>query len=312
MNAIARTCLLLVLLVAISAHATAALADAELSVSDDSIAATDRLTLNIAFTLEPGAAIKPWAAAARSALEAAGWTVLSIDQQPPAIATDSDSPGSLVHSAIVVVEPFLPGQYTIPPISASIIPPPDSTESQVDLTTPMRTIEVTSLLPEDEPARLPLPITDPAQQNQTDQDDNADAPLGSLRPVPPEPDKSNTLLLIGGAAASLAIACAAVVVGFKSARQIRSPKPTDHVRALEKLANSKSPDLAAIDRNVRTLAAKPGPEAPALLALLTDLESIRYGPDADSIPAQQRSTIAKQAAVIAKRLRKSGPAGGAQ
>lgn len=359
-----RLLLAILAMAVLGAHAQ----DATLTVSNESPTTADRISLDVSFTVAPGWTVEPWAARARTALDDAGWTVVEVTIQPPRLWSDA-SPGqgaavegALVHAGTIIVEPFLPGQYRIPPIEAvatseiakasGSIGAGDAltTDDQGDrgtltgriarddlasiakdralagfrtmirpagqpisLATPERTIDVTSLLPEDEeiPSLIPVPADPDVEKNEseTDSAEVADAPLGEFRPVPEEPRNPGPLLALLGAGVALVAACVAVGVALQRARAARGTAPIDPVRELRRLAGSEAPDLAAVHRALRALAHHPGTDAnPDNLrefeSLTADIERFRYAPPGSlsTTGLGSPADLAKRASRLAQRI----------
>jgi hypothetical protein len=286
----------LALLLACAARAQ----DATVTLSRDAITTADRLTLEVAFTVAPGWRLDPWIDGARSALEQAGWTVVSATADAPALASETE--GAITHRARFLLEPFLEGDYAIPPLSADAVP---VRGEPVELTTPARTVPVASVLPEDEPVRLPMPIDAEASADNADAPDapaaggstEADAPLGVLRPVPDEPSDGAPRLALIGSAIAIMGAGIAVLVAVRSARTPRVGRAPDPVREIERLARATDPDLALIYRHLRELSRRPaGRGRGDLDALIARLECARYAPE----PTDEARAIADEALRLAR------------
>lgn len=279
--------------------------DAGVTVSADSITTTDRLVVEVRFTVARGTALAPWTASAGGVLRDAGWTVVSVDKAAPALS--ADDPDTIVHAATFVLEPFLAGEYALPPITAQTAGSADSEPRT--LATEARTIAVASVLPEGEAVPLPLPIptTEPADEDASDT--GSDAALGTLRPVPDEPaDRVPVVLLVGAGIAAGVVVVAGVWVVTRAVR-VRLAREPDPVCALERLARAISdgvPDeaqLAEIDRHVRTIAGGGRGDAdPAFAPLLARIERARYAQGTGSAGVG----IAGDAARLARRLAELG------
>ena len=277
--------------------------DAALTISNESPTTADRIALEVSFTVAPGWTIRPWADDARTALEDAGWTVVSIEAGAPQLVVGSDQ---IRHTGTVTIEPFLPGVYPLPHIMATAIDP-DGAERQ--LITGERTIAVASLLPEGEPIPSLIPIQadpnpEPAQSTGPGAGDpgEADTPLGEYRPVPDDPENPRPLLALVGLVVSLVVASVAIGVAIRSARAGRGVAPLDPFRELRRLAGSAAPDLARVDRAVRMLADSPGAHHAenrrALEGLLADLERARYA----RMPAGSAAGLATRADRLARAI----------
>lgn len=175
----------------------------------------------------------------------------------------------------------------------------------ITLATDPLTVEVVSVLPESEPDRLPLPVDLLPEPDAAQNPEQGDTPLGVLRPVPDEPSPAPVLLIVGSALV-LVVGIFAVSVAVVAAGEPKRAKPTDPIRALEKLARSPDPDLAEVDRCVRLLAERHPSDR--FGPIITRLEHARYAvPDASRTPALA-CAITKEAALLAKEAHRAGGA----
>lgn len=222
---------------------------ARVELSREAMTIADRLVLTLIVEASPGTSVEPWGDSLRENLEAAGWTVLSIESAPPSFTER----GHIRHATRVLLEPFLPGEYPIPELERTGAAPDGS---RLIERIPPRTVTVRSLLPEDETVALPI-AEKPWEAGPTGV---GDAPLGVLREPPDAGARGGTVLpiLIG------ALAVSALASGWMLGRR-RKPRP-DHDftwSAFDRL--DADPDPARLERAMRQgLASTLGPSALAM------------------------------------------------
>jgi hypothetical protein len=244
----ARAALLALLVCVLGAPAGGDLtARGELSREELTIA--DRLLLTLVVEASPGTSVEPWGDALRGNFEAAGWTVVSIESDPPSFTER----GHIRHTTRVLLEAFLPGEYGIPELERTGAAP-DGTRLIQRI--PPRSITVRSLLPADETVALPI-AEKPWEAGLAGE---GDAPLGVLRGPPDAPARGagRRPVLIGALAVS-ALAAAWVVLR----RRTPSGAAPAGWTALDRL--ERAPDPARLERAMRQdLASTLGPAALAM------------------------------------------------
>lgn len=283
---------------------------AAIGLSSTDITTVDRLTITIDITLPPGRTIEPFLPGTTRALEAAGWSVISGSTTPPRLGTD----GSLTHRASFLVEPFLPGEYSVPPFDITTIDQAGGTHT---ITTQPAKVTVRSVLPDDEADQLPQPgVNDTSNMT-------GDAPLGDLRPPPDEPRPGPLIAVIVGVLVFTGIAFAA-----RAALATRRPPTRDPIRDLERLARGgqNADSLDAAERAFRECLRISAGDGVAGLAtsrvaaalhqrginhevaagcadILCEFEHARYAPTGDRASGE---SIASRALSLARKLREAG------
>ncbi|MFT5423569.1 MAG: hypothetical protein ACI89L_001349 [Phycisphaerales bacterium] len=209
----------------------------------------DRLTLTIQATAPAGMVVRDVALDA----EGAGWTV--VDQPLPEASLNEE--GRAVRTDTLVLEPFLDGEYTIPPILASFAAP--GAPGSVQLTTTPIAIRVESVLPEEASV------------------DDLAAPAGPIDPPAAAPRPTSPWVVGGAALAGVGVL--AVLVVLVRARLAREPLP-DFAGELRLLRAHPTPD-AEHDRDRLASILRRALESQAsrdLDDLLDRLDAERYAP----------------------------------
>jgi hypothetical protein len=227
-----------------SSTAAAGPAHLTLTADRDTMRTVDRLTVTLEAVGDPGVRLD----APDFDPSEAGWTLVSRLDDPPR----ADAHGRAVLTSTITLEPFLEGEYTLPPATLAFTPAQGQPST---LSTEPLSISVASVLDPEDPAELSEPA----------------AMLAA--PPPPEPQSG-----LGIAPWLIAGAAAVAAVGIGVALRRRTPRPittpVDDLRRLLSLAEVE-PDAAyaAIARALNTHPA-PGPEA---RALADEADRVRYG-----------------------------------
>lgn len=238
----------------------------ELSLEEPTIA--DRPVLTLIVEASPGTSVEPWGESLRESLEAAGWTVVSIESAPPAFADR----GHIRHTTRVLLEPFLPGQYPIPELELTGAAP-DGTRLIERI--PPRVVTVRSLLPEDEAVALPIA----EKPWESERAAEGDAPLGVLRDPPDAVARSGRVLPVIIGALVVSTLVSAWVLGRR-----RKPGPDQAFdwTAFDRLAGA--PDPGLLERAMRLgIASMLGPSALAMTGPEFARVLSEAGLDADSV-----------------------------
>ncbi|MEM7754337.1 MAG: hypothetical protein AAF297_01735 [Planctomycetota bacterium] len=235
-----------------------------IAASDTQLTTTDRLTLTL--TAEyPTTANYAHDPAFLDAVESAGWTIVATHADPPRLI----QAGRLARTSTAILEPFLPGDYEIPSLTATFA-------GETATLDPIP-VSVNGLLPED--------------------DLLAESPeLAELRKPPPIIEDNSTALPV--VIAIVVTFTAVVLIIRRNATTPTDASPADQlrdaVRTVRRIADASAidcDDLTALHAAVQTAEHHTSATDPALTA---DLEHARFGPNPPS--AQRAGELAERSA----------------
>jgi hypothetical protein len=268
-----------------AAESRASVGDAQLAVAVDraDITTVDRVIVSVDLTL-PDGTTADFTPPLEDRFSAAGWSVIEITTAPP-IALGENLRRSRTRATL---EPFLPGQAAIPPITADLSGPGAATE----ITSEPIPVSVASLLDQDDPLA-------------------ASPELVEARDPPPAPAATTDRIAIVAAAIGVPTILVAllVLIADRRPREHAEPSLRDLARRVRRIANRDAPDateLEAVDRALRAAQRiahrETGGPPHEMTPVLTDLEIARFNPHAPS-PAAARQLAERALSAIEQVLR---------
>ncbi len=262
--------------------ASGAAAELRLRLDREEMRTVDRLRVEALAAADPGVETQLRA----PDFEAAGWTIVS---GPEASAPRLED-GRVVQRTAWTLEPFLDGDYVVPPAELEWRPADASAAAQRLVTEPLE-VRVVSVLPAEGEAELA------AKRGPIDPPGRGEGPRGSRR--------------LGQAIAAVAIVAAGGLIAWRL-RRGRTPEADPLDQALRAAGRSSTPPerlaLAALIVSLMPSGRLDASGARRLEELRRELERLRYDPTARP-DAETTAAVLREAAALAERARDATPEG---